>query len=429
MAANPIPNELRSDHLFLLVGSNPLPDWVAARLLLREQGKLYLVHSDETLPAARQLAKYLMGEPYNYVQPDYVHVNNPYEAGSVYNAIKNKLGQIQRGVVGLNYTGGTKVMSAHSHRALDRELPQGLPPAVFSYLEAATCTMRFDHLQVGFLVGLDAATKLSLIQLFKLHDEGFTLPPPTKKVKAIAAAELLIQAHGHFNGQRAWRDFCEANLKYPRGRPVSRMGKRPGDIKADADAQTVPLSLSGGLTRIADELLKNCPAGSNTLGAVVTGGQWGFKDAEELAGWLDGGWLEHYVTHLIAENKTEYKVDDYGRNVVTRLPRLSLSNPYEFEIDVAAMRGYQLHVFSCYSGSDKKLSKQKLFEAFTRAQQLGGDQSRAAVVCCYDDPLAVEREVAQDWDLKNRVKVFGRNHLQQLGAELQKWFDDGAKEA
>jgi hypothetical protein len=32
---NPIPEELRSDYLFLLVGSNPLPGWVAASFLLR----------------------------------------------------------------------------------------------------------------------------------------------------------------------------------------------------------------------------------------------------------------------------------------------------------------------------------------------------------------------------------------------------------
>ncbi len=33
-STNPIPEHLRSDHLFLLVGTNPLPNGVAAKFLL-----------------------------------------------------------------------------------------------------------------------------------------------------------------------------------------------------------------------------------------------------------------------------------------------------------------------------------------------------------------------------------------------------------
>ena len=47
MQNNPIPSHLQSEHLFLLIGKNPLPNWVAARLLLRDEGRLYLVHSPD----------------------------------------------------------------------------------------------------------------------------------------------------------------------------------------------------------------------------------------------------------------------------------------------------------------------------------------------------------------------------------------------
>jgi hypothetical protein len=45
MPGNPIPDELRSDHLFLLVGTNPLPNWVAAKLLLKRGGCVHLVYT------------------------------------------------------------------------------------------------------------------------------------------------------------------------------------------------------------------------------------------------------------------------------------------------------------------------------------------------------------------------------------------------
>ncbi|HKQ77018.1 MAG TPA: DUF1887 family CARF protein [Blastocatellia bacterium] len=424
MSKNPIPDELQVENLFLLIGANPLPDWVAARLLLREQGRLYFVHSDETLPTAQDLARYLMERP-GYKKPEFVYVSNPYRAGAVYQAIKGRLDRIGQGTIGLNYTGGTKVMSAHSHRAMD-QIAAGLPPVIFSYLEAATCTMRFDDNQ-EFPVGLAGDAKLSLQELFKLHDD-FALATPAKKTNAIPVAELLIKANSDFNYHRAWRSFCERNLKYPPGRPTGKMGKRPGDIKTDADARPVALNLSGGLSPVANELTSG---GGNTLGDVIDSRRWGFKDAEDLAGWLDGGWMEHYITKIITDQQNRYKVDDYGRNITGKLKRFPAIN--RFEIDVAAMRGYQLHVFSCYSGSDKGRAKQKLFEAVTRAQQLGGDQARAALVCCADDPDAIEREVAQSWDLKNRVRVFGQRDLLNLGHqdprldELHKWFDSGAR--
>ena len=45
-----IPEERRSDHLFLLMGENPVPNWVAARLLLREGGLAHLLHSAGSEP-------------------------------------------------------------------------------------------------------------------------------------------------------------------------------------------------------------------------------------------------------------------------------------------------------------------------------------------------------------------------------------------
>ena len=46
-ANQPIPDELRSDHLFLLVGKNPLPNLVAASLLAKPGATIWLLHSDD----------------------------------------------------------------------------------------------------------------------------------------------------------------------------------------------------------------------------------------------------------------------------------------------------------------------------------------------------------------------------------------------
>lgn len=123
MVSNPIPDELKSTHLFLLVGTNPLPDWMASRLLVRDGAQLYLVHSERTFRIAEQLAKYLMNNCH-YRQPVYVKVDNPYKAGDVYSAVAKKLKDITSGTVGLNYTGGTKIMATHSFRAIEQKVPE-----------------------------------------------------------------------------------------------------------------------------------------------------------------------------------------------------------------------------------------------------------------------------------------------------------------
>ena len=48
MTEQTIPESWKTDHLILLVGSNPLPNYVAAQLLLNEGGTLHLLHSVQT---------------------------------------------------------------------------------------------------------------------------------------------------------------------------------------------------------------------------------------------------------------------------------------------------------------------------------------------------------------------------------------------
>ena len=52
-----IPDEYRTDHLLLLVGANPLPNYVAARLLTKPNSKIHLLHTQVTGESADSLQK------------------------------------------------------------------------------------------------------------------------------------------------------------------------------------------------------------------------------------------------------------------------------------------------------------------------------------------------------------------------------------
>src|SRR5450759_2043811 len=132
----------RVNHLILLVGGNPLPNWVAARLLLKDsseaQGqprKIWLLHSDgsdgepSTKEIAQRLKKLLCKHLFPQIEdcgasnqettPEGIVLVGIPSADKI--GIENHLPQIIQGLkghsrIGLNYTGGTKPMAVHVYR-------------------------------------------------------------------------------------------------------------------------------------------------------------------------------------------------------------------------------------------------------------------------------------------------------------------------
>ena len=63
------------------------------------------------------------------------------------------------------------------------------------------------------------------------------------------------------------------------------------------------------------------------------------------------------------------------------------------ELDVVAIRGYQLFVFSCYAGKNMDSCETRLYEAAMCAQQLGGSEARFALVCGHENKETVENQM------------------------------------
>ena len=140
-------DDYKTDHLILLVGSNPLPNYVAAQLLWRKtksESCLILIHSDDTYLAAKRLQCLLIKQNPNLDKENDFRLILVEEANA--DDIHAKLSKIVEyvpfGDVGLNYTGGTKVMAVHAHHAVRDSLENRR--LVCSYLDARSYEMRFD---------------------------------------------------------------------------------------------------------------------------------------------------------------------------------------------------------------------------------------------------------------------------------------------
>ncbi len=396
---NEVLPEHLSDHLFLLIGANSLPVWVAARLLLRPSGQLYLIHSDETLEIARRLAKRFRDEKLE--QPIYVHVHGIAQPGDIYDEVAAHVQKIQAGRIGLNYTGGTKLMAVQAYRAIERERPQGVGDPIFSYLDATTLEMRFDNVSPHTVpVGLLPRVSLSLEQIFALHDDTNRLTKIKREPIALPLAKAIAELHKTEGSYKSWRQG------------VMRLQRIP---KQELDRLALDSSEFDVLRPFIHILAAGKPAAQTTLRDLCREKIWSFSNPQQLISWFEGQWLESYVFDALQQNQEQCQLNDFAHDLKC------FFKDFDIQADVAAMRGYQLHFISCYSGDSTQNSTFKLIEAIMRARQVGGDEARAALICMSDTPQSIGADVAQTWR-KDRVRVFGRRDLPHLPQGLGEWF-------
>lgn len=391
--------DYQTDHLILLVGTNPLPNYVAARLLCPPTGKAHLVASTDTMEIAMRLRAKLLSSGAQVDLPVELKDMSP---SGVYRSVSN-LAKSLRGRVGLNYTGGTKAMSVQAYRAVEACHSN----ACFTYLDAHTVSMLVDdpHHTGDQRIDVSLACSLTVEDIADLHGIKFNTYSPDPFLPEISG--LLKQ---DFEGQRAWRKWADENLcKVENGR---RKPKSSSEIRAiSVPANEFP-ELVASFDRLAGRKAARledwvAPAGFSLNKDGIT----------RFAEWLAGGcWLETIALLALKAIAQACNLNDCGMNYV--------ANNSKFEFDVAATRGFQLFALSCTTDSNDHLCKQKLFEAYVRPRHLGGDEARVALVCYHQDPEQLLKKFQSDnfFD-PHSVVVFGRRHLADLKSYLKNWIN------
>lgn len=412
-----IPSQYRTDNLFILVGTNPLPNFVAARLLLKPGGMVYLIHSDVTDDTAKRLITLFSRNDIGRAQRILVRSGEP---DMIYTEVKRAAGSaISQGSVGLNYTGGTKPMAVHAHRALEEAVREARASAIFSYLDANDLNMVIDPIGTakGQRFPVSMAVQPSLSDLLYLHRIELIPSRPLKQALLPETASALAALHGTQEGIGAWAEWC-CGL---------RKKDRPDRFKSTGALKDIQLPADGKLSIVAEALQIELEIDAErlTLGDIVPKSPWAdrkSKDAvESIAKWLDGVWLEHYTFAQLEKIAAEQHLHPEGMGI--GLDTDPGKSPYDFEVDVAAMRGYQLFAISCTRDRRNRLCKSKLLEAYTRAKQLGGEEARVGLVSCHGNPAIVQKEVEDAWGAKDRVRVFGYRDMPYLSEELAQWFE------
>jgi hypothetical protein len=391
----PILADCQTDTLVVLVGKNPLPNYVVAHLLLRPGGQLFLVHTRGprgTGDVAQRLARQCSG-----FRPQLVAVD-PADTEGLRRTVRSYLEKATSGAIGLNYTGGTKVMAVHAYRATEEYCRDQHREAVSSYLDADTLELAVEPRpgKPAIRVRVVDALSIPMRRVFELH--GLRVSQSHVQPRLPELARALATLHATPKGHKIWTG-CRSLLE-----PSQRSWP-------DTSAELLRAG-AAGVASALDPLCRDLDpdAGETILSKVATVG---IKSVKEWRTHLQGTWLEEWTLSCVR-----------GAGYTECAGSLKGYTPRLFEIDVAVMRGYQLFAISCATTGDRGKAKQKLFEVFVRAQQIGGEEARAAVVCPgIEDTDALRQEVEYEWEAANRIRVFGRREIADLDRHIKEWIE------
>ncbi|MFW6114154.1 MAG: Card1-like endonuclease domain-containing protein [bacterium] len=357
----------RLESLILLVGSNPLPNYLAAMAL--KPLTVHLVHSDETKRPKERLHVALKDDLGSGTTIDGdAYVDDAFSASVVTDKVR---GLIESGSSAhLHYTGGTKVMSAHALKAFYKE---GGQPASASYLDEEKVCVRFDDGRSTSLS--DSGVSLTLDRILQLHGV-------TQKSRSLLEGGP---------GQDDVRSIATAVLQSPQLASCLYGEKRRLEDSSFSEAKATPCNASDrGLVLSAPVIP---PAEGMTR-----------KCYEAWRDFIGGEWLEEWVAAKVREIGL---ANDPEVTVGVNCTRDETNRP--FEVDAAVVRRQRSYFISCTTDMTRNLCKSKAFEILVRSRHMGGDLARSALVSLLPANIVVElqADIADAWGSANATRVFG----------------------
>lgn len=353
--------------LILLVGSNPLPNYLATQTLKPDE--LVLLASRDTVDPRDRL-KELLEDAGGVGSIQTKTVEDAKDFAEIRNVVTGIQGLSADGTY-LDYTGGTKVMSACSRMAFSQN-KQDLSRS--SYVDEKKGKLRFDD---GTSEDLDCSS-LDFDAITRLHGVEVTS-----------------------TGTRLWGfDDLEELAKLILDEPdMAGFIYEHGKGLPDDDKKR--------LYKVYELLISIL---SRKAGALH-GQPCNKKDYERWIKFSGGGWLEEWVEHLI--NSCDLK-DPPIREICTGI-NLKRHTGRELEVDVVVIRGHRVFVVSCTTDAELSMCKLKAFEAALRARQLGGDMARSAITCFLDNQRVsiLKKDVESAWAAPNTPEVFGLEDLKE----------------
>jgi len=416
-------NELRCDHLILIVDDAPLLNAISAKLLLKPGGRITLIYSEDSMHPAERLEHWLhqnltgaIVEPVHYKLCILEHTPS-----SIYSRLDNALTQGTGKIICLNYSNdGNRSVATHAYRAVERwvKVHKYDVKSVFSYLDVRNHRLFFEppyeeEIYIGDKVTLSLEDILYLrdIALVEAGSSPHLFLPKTARA---IAADYSQRHRARVSVYQRWK---EKEL-YPKCY-IDKAGlwRRQSDLRKIRLAWPEDKAIAAALQEETGQ------HGQAELDIEAAQHAAGFSTPIDLCRWLDTFWLESCVIQALQSLPDSLRPHQVIQGAKVDLHRKDVP------LDLVAVRGYQIFSFSFNSAVGANAQAQNalklnLFEHFMRTRQIGGLLACAALVCVNEDSDRLQDAAYRQIDPYDSARVFGLRHLEELPAAIGYWFEN-----
>lgn len=460
--------------LILLVGTNPLPVWVAEQYLqkqLKQTLAVWLVYTESTRDEVDRLQAAFRSE----LSPSLLRLieTSPGEPATIRKDVRIIFNELppETTDIHVHYTGGTKVMAVETVAAVEQ--------AVKQYQEEFKQAIRIDTSY------LDPRTKSGPVLV---NREGKSLVKDTRQDIAPDISQIA-RLNGFVTGRFIYqyeRDGKLEKSECPTPRLLSKDQMQAGravltevskgkwhnfDITfansrqwsvafpqdpntpfmhpAHSGTLVLPQGADTWRQRLLPVLNAMCPqcpwditAGTLSYTARDAASPKEKQDLEHMHRFFKGVWLEYAAYDSLRQalegsakqNNTRKNYQLFHGVHIRRTESPHRRRPTQhgdfikpFELDVVAVLGYQLLVVSCSVSIREADIKHKAMEGIIRARQLGGDEARAIVLCRIKKDVAdtIQAEVEDEMGSEALpLQIWGENRWRTLPEDFRTYLSN-----
>ncbi|MBZ3936147.1 hypothetical protein [Methanimicrococcus blatticola] len=428
----------RIEYLYLLIGTNPLSNYVVADFFLKHETNLkeiHFIHSTEDLENGIQSTEPVAVHLKSVLERKaggvriFLHGIRIKDSFSIHTDIRALLSGSEdfKNVqdfknVHLNYSGGTKEMALHSYETFKDILGAAV---TFSYFDSRRNRLKEDSglEEPVESVFLGDKVEIHFDELFELH--GYSTIPIDEQSGSVFSVEFFrefldaIQNPEFFEDYLEWREYFFDVYPNPQ-KPIPADGKillsdllPPNFSISEILEKTVFLKIHHEMPEYS--FLEE-RGGVYYLRTEISNKQ--TDKLIETRKYIVGHWFEQYVYLLLKENLLEKGlISDLDLNIMIQ------SATKNFEIDVAMINGYELFGISCTTDKTQSLCKSKGFEILHRTKQIAGDNSKSILMTFMNEKNTAEIDADLSDILEDRLLVLGLDDLFPKEKFIQKITD------
>lgn len=384
----------KSDVLFLIVGTNPMPNVISILNRVKENGKVFLIHSNEkgVVFSTESIANSLINifkEKSEAIVLEPIAVNMMSESNMV-QEVKHRMNSLNNSCIELNYTGGTKLMSSTIYGYFKEEMRKGERDIILSYLDCEKELFIYEKCRANTIISIEEKIEdININNRFNLKD--------------------IIKSHG-LNCDNSRKKTNFETISYEFFSNIENMSYDEKESWLEEFNEIFKKAMKKKNKEILIDFIKKYS--NNILVDEIE--ELSFDDVKD---YVLGDNLEEFIFRILTELKDKSEIDDF----IWSYEQMPTDEMASTEIDFVIIKGMKNYLLSVTLCEEEYVCKPKLYEAKMRGEQLAGDETRVGFICLYKSHEELEELIGANGKYSKDL-IIAIDNFNNIKDKLIEWF-------